>query len=149
MKVLLKKDIRGIGRKGEIKHVADGYFRNFLMPRELATPVTEHILKKAEDELKQKEADREKNKAAAKNMSEELQKHPLILKEKMDERGRLFGSVNARAIEQGLQKNGFYIRKLHGKIILKEPLKEKGTYQIPIQFPEGITGECTVIIEKQ
>jgi len=149
MKVLLKKDVRGVGRKGEIKNVADGYFRNFLMPHDLALPVTDEVLKKIEGEIKQKEEVRAKNKSVAEKLAENLHNHPIVIKGNMDESGHLFGSINAAAVEKELKKNGFDILKLHGKIMLEEPLKIKGTYTVPVQFPDDVKAECVVIIERQ
>lgn len=149
MKVLLKKDIRGVGRKDEIKNVSDGYFRNFLMPQGLAVPVTESVLHTIEVEKKLKEAAKERNKSTAELLGDDIRAQPLIIKGKMDEKGHLFGSVNAAAIEQELKQKGFDLSKLHGKILLAEPLKEGGTHMVAIQFPEGVKVECAIIIEKQ
>ena len=82
-------------------------------------------------------------------MQEKLAAHPIIIKGKMDERGRLFGSVNAPAIENNLRSAGFDLSELRGKVMLDEPLKDKGTYQVPLQFSDGARAMATIIIEKQ
>lgn len=147
IRILLKKDVRGIGRKGEIKNVADGYFRNFLMPHDLALPVTDQVLKKVEEEMKQKETAKAKNKSAAEKLAEKLRDYSITIKSTMDEKGHLFGSVTADIIEQELKKKGFDIKELHGKVVTDKPLKMKGVHRAVLQFPEGVTAECTVIIE--
>lgn len=149
MKVLLKKDIKGIGRKGDVKNVADGYYRNFLLPQNAAVPVTERVMKKLDAEFKAQELQRAKNISAAEALRDDLRARPITIKGAMDEKGHLFGSVNAVAIEKELKKKGFDLSKLHGKIMLDGHLKEKGTHNVMIQFPEGVHAECTVIIEKQ
>lgn len=149
MRVLLKKDIPGIGKKGEIKNVSDGYFRNFLFPRMLADVATEGILAERKKTIENKEKERASNKKTVEALADTLKKTPLVFKEKMDATGKLFGSINAAAIEKELKKLKIDLEKLHGKIILEEPLKEKGTYAIKIQFLHDIIAECSVVIEKQ
>ncbi|MEK7636451.1 MAG: 50S ribosomal protein L9 [Patescibacteria group bacterium] len=149
MKALLKKDIKGVGKKGEIKNVSDGFYRNFLMPKKFAIAITEKVEAELKQETLQKEADHKKRKSSIEILQIELSKKPIIIKGAMDGTGRLFGSVNARTIEKALGEAGYNFSTLHGKIILEEPLKEKGSHKIVIWFSDTIKIECTVIIEKQ
>ncbi len=119
------------------------------MPKELAVAVTGKVEAELEQETLQKEADRGKQKSAIKILQTELSKKPIIIKGAMDKTGKLFGSVNTCAIEKALEKAGRNLSLLHGKIMLEEPLKEKGTHKVVIQFSDGTKIECTVIIEKQ
>ncbi len=148
MKVLLKKDVRNVGRKGEVKNVAEGYFRNFLLPQSLAVPVTEGLAHTLETEGKQKEEHKQKVHGAIGALAEELAKTPITIKGKMDETGKLFGSVNVRTIEDELKKKKIDISKLHGTVVLGEHLKEKGSHRVEIRFPGGEKVHCTIVIEK-
>ena len=138
-----------MGRKGEIKNVSDGFYRNFLMPKEYAVAITEKVEAELKQKTLQEEADRGKRKSSIEVLQTELSKKPIIIKGAMDDTGKLFGSVNARAIEKALAEAGRNLSLLHGKIMLEEPLKEKGAHKVVIRFSDGIKAECVVIIEKQ
>lgn len=149
MKVLLKKDIQGVGRKNEIKNVSDGYFRNFLMPNGFAVSITEEVRAELEQQTVKKDREMKKRAATVGILQEKLSAKQIVILSKMDETGKLFGSVNAMAIEKELKKSGFDLKELRGKIILSEPLKTKGAHGVPLQFSDGSTALATVIIDKQ
>ena len=119
------------------------------MPKEYAVAITEKVEAELKQKTLQEEADRGKRKSSIEVLQTELSKKPIIIKGAMDDTGKLFGSVNARAIEKALAEAGRNLSLLHGKIMLEEPLKEKGAHKVVIRFSDGIKAECVVIIEKQ
>ena len=149
MKVLLQKDIQGIGRKGEIKNVADGYYRNFLLPKSLALPVNESVYENLEQQKIREEKNKEKRKALIESSFGILDTNIITIKSKVDEKGHMFGSVNALALEKELKKQNIDLLALRGKIHLPHPIKEKGSHAVEIIFEGGEKKFITVIIEKQ
>ncbi len=145
MKVILLQDIRGTGKKFEVKNVADGYARNFLFPHRYATPADEAALmglearKRARDESLQAVAD------FANGLTETLEKEPLRFELKTDGKGSTFGSVNAQAILAELKRKNL-LRKEEAEVELKKPIREFGEYKIPLHVRGGITAELTLSV---
>jgi len=149
MKVILLQDVDKIGKKYEVKHVADGYARNFLFPKSLAKPATddnlvwletqkEEIRKKSENEL-------EKNQKLASS----LDGLEIVISVKLGEKQELFESITVQKIYEKMKEQGFELKKT--QILLKEPIKELGEFPVKIQFSHNLEAEIKVIIieEKQ
>jgi len=144
MKVILLKNVEGVGKKGEIKNAADGHARNFLIPNKLAIIATDKAIKGLEDE---KEAE-------AKRAEQELQHVEEIVSQidgleieiptKVDDAGKLYGSINDQKISQLFKERGFDIKKHQIKI--PQPIKEIGEYPIIIAFDHGLEAEIKLII---
>ncbi len=145
MKIILLQDIRGLGRKYDIKDVSDGYARNFLLPKKLAEAATGAALKNVM-ELKSKiDAEREKLIAELKAEAEKIKGKKIVFKMKTGEKGEVFGSVTARDIKDELEKMGVF----HAVPVLPKPLKIIGETKVEISFGEGIKTEIEVGVESE
>ena len=143
MKVVFLQNVEGSGRTGEIKEVADGFARNFLLPRRLAAPATPDAVKRAEalaaaEARRQAELDEE-----ARTLAEKLAA-PIVITVRAGEQGRLYGSVTATDIaEEASKLAGQEVdRRL---LVLEEPIKEVGTYEIPLRLTHNV--EATITVE--
>ncbi|MBI2980789.1 MAG: 50S ribosomal protein L9, partial [Deltaproteobacteria bacterium] len=120
MQIILKEDVRSLGRAGEVVRVSDGYGRNYLLPKKKAVPATGGNLKGLEAERKSIEARREKLKQAAEELAKRLQLEPLVFEREVGEEGKLFGSITNRNIAQALAEKKIQVD--HRDIQLKSPL---------------------------
>lgn len=142
MKVILTKDVKNVGKAGELVNVSDGYGRNYLLPKGLAIEATEANLnilkekKKAEDRKKQQEMEQ------AKEMAEKLSNTSIVLEVKAGENGKLFGSITSKDIHDGLKAKGFDIDKK--KINLPDAIKTTGTYYVDIKIYPGVSTKVKV-----
>jgi large subunit ribosomal protein L9 len=142
MKVFLIKDVPGLGKQGEIKDVADGYARNYLIPRGLAEEATEGILKSVEQRLRELRKKEERINKQVEEAIEKLMGEYLVIPVAMGKDGKLFGSVGNKDIAQALSERGI---KLDRKDIeLEAPLKHIGVYKVPVKMPTGQRVEITV-----
>ena len=146
MEVILKQDVKGSGKAGDIVKVSDGYARNRLIPAGLAVEATE-ANKKAIAREKAKAAEKyAENKAEAEAFAKKLSADTIIVKTKVGDAGRLFGSITTMDIADAIQaQTGEEVDKR--KIILDKPIKETGNYEVEIKlFPE-VTAKIKVKIE--
>lgn len=143
MKVILKADIKGVGKKDEIINASDGYARNFLFPKKLAVEANKENmskLKAKQDSVKyQKDQEREE----ALKISEKLSKITLKIKVKAGENGKIFGGVSSKEISQELLSQ-YKIEINKKKIDLKETIKTLGVHNIDIKLFEGIVGNLKI-----
>lgn len=145
MKVVLLADVKGQGKKGTVINVSDGYARNFLFPKNLATPADNKIL----NELKGKEEARlrqiELEKKAAHETAEKLQSVVVKVKAQAGADGRLYGAVTSKEIaEQLAAQHGIEIDRR--KIALDEPIKAFGTYTPEVKLYPEISGKINVVV---
>ena len=143
MKVILKADVKGKGKKGDLIEVSEGYGRNFLLPRGLADLATADNLnlKRQADEAQARRIALEKQ--AAKDTAEKLKELKVEIRAKGGAGGRLFGAVTAKEISEELEKqHGIEIAK--NKIVLDEHIKSFGTYNVKAKLYTEITGEIHV-----
>ncbi|OGS18685.1 MAG: 50S ribosomal protein L9 [Elusimicrobia bacterium RIFOXYA2_FULL_50_26] len=147
MKVILRTDTLNIGRQGEIKDVADGYARNYLLPRQMALEATPANLKRWEKEKVTLEKVRLDNIEKAKVTAEQIEKLSLAITVKVGEEGKLFGSVTNADIMRVLKDNGFDVEKR--QILMAEPLKEVGSYTIEIKVHPEVTANAKVVIAEE
>ena len=139
MKVILKADVKGKGKKGELIEVSEGYGRNFLMPRGLAEPATADNLnvKKAQDEAHARKI------ALEQQAAEKLKESPVKVPAKGGTGGRLFGAVTSKEIAEELNKQyGLNVPKQ--KIVLEEPIKTFGVHRVKAKLYQDIAGEILV-----
>ena len=144
MKVILLKDVDGLGKKGDIKNAADGHARNFLFPKKLAIPATDKAVEELE---KQKEIDAQKAEQELKRVEEivsQIDGLEIEVSVKVDETGKLYGSINDQKASQIFKDRGFDIKKNQIKIL--QPIKEVGEYPITISFDHGLEAEIKLII---
>jgi len=147
MRVVLLEDIENLGKKYEIKEVADGYARNFLIPKGLAKPATEEAIKWAEiqKEIEEKKAEEELKKVQ--EFASSIEGLEVVIPVKMGEEGQLYESVNAQKISEKLKEMGFEIKK--SQILLEEPIRELGEFPIKIHFEHNLEAEIRVIIVEE
>lgn len=144
MKVILLKDVEGLGKKGEIKNAADGHARNFLIPKKLAIIATNKAVKELEAE---KESEAQKAEQELKQIEEvvsQIDGLEIEIPVKVDETGKLYGSINDQKISQFFKDRGFDVKKNQIKIL--QPIKEVGEYPITITFDHGLEAEIKLII---
>ena len=145
MKVILNADVRGQGKKGEMKEVSDGYARNYLIPRGLAVAATQDNLNamKLRDAAKKRQMELEK--AAAQENAKKLEGIIVKVKAKAGDSGRLFGSVTSKEISDALaEQHGIEIEK--NKIVQAEPIKSFGSYEVKCKFGYEISGVIHVLV---
>jgi large subunit ribosomal protein L9 len=148
MEVILLQDVKGLGKAGEIKRVADGYARNYLLPQKLASKVTEGALKNAEIQLKAQARRQKKIQSEASEMAESLAGVSLTFKAKAGDKGRLYGSITAADIAEALEKKiGQTIDKR--KLMLEEPIRSLGAHRVNVKLPANLTAEIEVIVEPE
>ncbi|KKI86564.1 50S ribosomal protein L9 [Niallia circulans] len=142
MKVIFTEDVKGKGKKGELKDVSEGYARNYLIPKNLAVAATSGNLKdlEAQEKSKQKKAEAELQKAKA--MKEELEALKIEIPAKAGEGGRLFGAVSTKQIAEALGKQGKKVDKR--KIQLDEPIRSLGYTKVPIKIHPEVVATATV-----
>lgn len=132
MKVILEKDVKNLGKKGDIVEVAEGYGRNFLFPRGLASEATAGNLKRLKNEKDAEKAKQDKQLSEAKKIAEQINNQVLQIKAKVGDAGKLFGSITAQEISERLQAQ-YKVEIDKRKIELKEPIKTLGTFPIQVK----------------
>ena len=145
MKVVLKETVKGIGKKGEIKNVADGFAKNFLIPKGLAMPATEGAVKKSEELAKKEEEKNQKELERNQEIASELDGREVFVQAKA-KNGKMFGSISPEVIAKKIAEDGIKISK--SNIEIKEPIKEIGEYKIKIKLDHGLEAEIKLIIEE-
>ena len=145
MKVILQQDVRGQGKKGQLVELSDGYARNFLLPRKLAVPATAENINTMKLQEKARQAQMAAEKAEAQALAEKLQGIQVKLAAKAGEGGRLFGAVTSKEIAEALSAQfGLNIAKT--KLVLDEPIKACGGYQIKAKLGYEIVGTVNVLV---
>ena len=147
MKVILLQDVKGKGKKGQMIEVSDGYARNFMLPRKLATEATADAINtmKMNDKATQERIAKEK--AEALEISHKLREMTLVVTAKGGGAGRLFGSVTNQEIADALKaKSGIALDKR--KIVIADPIKAVGTYTVQCKLGYEISAPLTVKIEE-
>ncbi|GAB6182593.1 50S ribosomal protein L9 [Thermodesulfovibrio hydrogeniphilus] len=142
MKVILKDDVQGLGKAGQIVNVKDGYARNYLLPRGLALIADEKNVKLLEIQKKKFEEEAKKRRQDAESVAQRLSELQLTIKAKAGEDQKLFGSITAKDIAEALQKEGFSVDKK--QVVISEPIKRVGEYAIEIKLQEGISAKLKV-----
>ncbi len=147
MKVILKQDVKGIGKKGDLLNVAEGHARNFLFPRNLAMEATEGNLQslKERQDAQTRRKDRELDKA--KNLAASLKDVVVTITAKTGEGGRLFGSITSKDIADGLARQKIELDRR--KIELKDSIKLLGTYDVPIRIYPELVVAIKVVVKGQ
>ena len=147
MKVILLQDVKGQGKKGEVKDVNEGYARNFLVKKGLAEIATASKL----NDMAQKKSAADFHKAeeikATKLLAGEIKGKTFVVKIKAGQNGKVFGSVTAGNISDALAASGYSIDKK--KIIVPQPIKTLGTYDIDLKLMEGVTSKIIIVVEAE
>ncbi|WP_409343655.1 50S ribosomal protein L9 [Paenibacillus sp. MBLB4367] len=148
MKVILLKDVKGQGKKGEIKEVSEGYAVNFLIKQNLAVAASDSN-KKVLDQQKQSEQKRKENeKKQAEELAAKLGEMILTMKGKGGENGRLFGSITTKQIAEELEKQ-HKIAIDKRKMVLEDPIRTLGVTQVPIKLYPEVTAKLRVQVTEE
>ncbi len=145
MKVILTADVDPLGKSGDLKDVANGYARNYLIPRSLAVPAAGGTYRAWQHDIASREEQRKKERAAAEIAATRIASTTLTLGVKVGEGGKLYGSITAKDIADALARRGIDVDR--HKIDLEEPLRQLGTYKVAIRVFSGMTAEVTVAVE--
>jgi large subunit ribosomal protein L9 len=147
MEVILKQDIERLGKTGQIVEVKDGFARNFLIPNGLVVPLTPTNLKKIEQEKQRKILQLERVKKEAEELSGRLAALSLTIPVLTQEEDKLYGSITSADITAALKEEGFDIDK--HSIILDEPIKSLGIYEVPIRLHPEISCKIKIWVVKK
>ena len=146
MRVILKAEVRGLGRTGEVKDVADGYARNYLLPKGLAIEATGGELKVLAQERQSEKTKKDRAHQDAEALAARLGEVTLVFKLKAGEQGKTFGSVTAKEVADALKKEAkAEIDKT--KIVLHEPLRSLGVHKVEVRLLSDVRANVTVAIE--
>jgi large subunit ribosomal protein L9 len=145
VKVILTQDVASLGKSGELKDVADGYARNFLIPRSLAVPAAGGAYRAWQHDIASREEKRKREREEAEIAAQRISSTTLTMGVKVGEGGKLYGSITAKDIADALGRRGIEIDR--HKVELDEPLKTLGTYKVAIRVYPGLTPEVTVAVE--
>jgi large subunit ribosomal protein L9 len=146
MKVILKENIDTLGNICDIVKVAPGYARNYLIPKGYAIEATTRNAKALEHAKRQMEYKKNKVRELAKNLAEKIAASPLTLLHNAGEGDKLFGSVTNMELAESLKKNGLDIDRK--KILLAEPIKHLGEFDVPVKLHPEVTATLKVIVAK-
>lgn len=143
MRVILVEPVADLGRAGDVKEVAAGYARNFLLPRGLAVPGTRHQMKRLQRLRGEAEAAAEREAAAARSLAQRLRELTVTIPAQIGEGGRLHGSVTSPQIAAALEEQ-HQIRIDRRDVVLREPLRHLGSHQVTLRLPARETGIVSV-----
>ncbi len=143
MKVILLQDVDNLGKAGDLKEVADGYARNYLLPRRLAAGATPALLANHQQRIASEKRRQEKQEEANRQQAERLGNVTLTFKARVGKQGRLYGSITSQDIASGLRTSeGITIdRRL---IDLPDPIRAIGTYMVPVKVATKLQPKITV-----
>ncbi|MBI3609435.1 MAG: 50S ribosomal protein L9 [Nitrospirae bacterium] len=144
MKVILREDVETLGKMGDLVTVKDGYARNFLIPKKKAVEATTKSVKVLEHEKRLIADQARKLKKEFEAVAEKINATPITIPVQVGEEGKLFGSVTNKDVAEALAKEGIEIDKR--KIRLEDPLKEVGSFTIPIQVHQDVTAHLKLTL---
>ena len=147
MEIILREDIVRLGSRGQVVRVADGYARNYLLPRHMAVAATPANRKIVEQERQAHVRREAKLEGEAQDLAKLLTGVAVTIAQKAGDNDQLFGSVTAKEVAEALEKQNFSIdrRKIH----LEEPIKQLGEFKVPVRLHRAVTVEVTVTVVKE
>lgn len=148
MDVILQKDVKNLGSKGDVVKVAEGYGRNYLIPRGLAIEATDKNMAELKMKKKQQKKREERELQEAQNIAKKIDDKRLVLKVKAGEKGRLFGSITTKDIAEKIQSD-YGVELDKRKIELAQPIRTLGNYRVEIKIHPGVSATLNVVVEKQ
>ncbi|WP_137791307.1 50S ribosomal protein L9 [Bacillus sp. E(2018)] len=147
MRVIFLQDVKGKGKKGEVKNVSEGYARNFLFPKNLASEATSGAMATLQGQQKSEEKKQQAQLEEAEALKAKLAEMTVTIKTKTGEGGRVFGSVTSKQIADGLKEQGIKIDKR--KIELAEPIKALGYTNVSIKVHQQVTATVKVHVTEE
>lgn len=148
MKVILKADIKGVGKKDEVIDASDGYARNFLFPKNLAVEANKENMEKLKARQNSAKFQKDQEREEALKIADKLSKIMVKIKVKAGENGKIFGGVSAKEIAQELEKE-YKIKVDKKKIDLNETIKTLGMQTIEIKLFEGVIGKVKIDVRSE
>jgi len=145
--LILLDDVKDLGKIGDVVKVADGYARNYLIPKKLAQPVSKGALRQVEARKLKLQKEREERVAIAKAVAEKLAALAVVIPMKVGENDQLFGSVSAQMIVDAVKAQGVEIEK--NEVVLEENLRALGDYTVNVKLNAEVTGTVKVSVTKQ
>ena len=147
MEVILREDVEKLGSRGQVVKVADGYARNFLLPKRLAVAATDANKKIVEQERQAHLRREAKLVGEAQDLAKMLGGVTVSFVQKAGENDQLFGSVTSKDIAEALEKQNYTIDRR--KIQLEDPIKQLGEFKVPVRLHKDVTTEVTVVVTKE
>ena len=148
MKVILQQDVKGQGKKGQMIEVAEGYARNFLLPRKLAVLATADAMNTMKLQEKAKKAEEARQKAEAEAIAEKLKSSQVKVTARAGGNGKLFGAVTSKEVSDALQSQ-YGIELAKQKIVMDEPIKSFGSYQLKAKLGHEVSGTIYVVVAEE
>ncbi|MDU2196887.1 MAG: 50S ribosomal protein L9 [Peptostreptococcaceae bacterium] len=149
MKVILLKDVKGTGKKGEMKEVSDGYARNFLLPKKMAIVADNTAVKELNEKNKAAENKAQKEYEAAVELGKKMEEMNIVMYSKVGDGGRLFGSITSKDIAEQLKKQHDIVVDKR-KVLLNEPIRVLGSTNVEIKIHQKVITKIRVDVrEKQ
>lgn len=148
MKVILKQDVKGLGKKEEMVNVSDGYARNYLLPRGIAVEASAANINIMNTKRDAERSKKDRELAHAKEMAGRMKDMVVTIKTKSGESGKLFGSITSKDIADKL-KNDYKLDIDRKKVILSDPIKSVGTSEIEIKLYPEVSAKITIKVEHE
>lgn len=147
MEVILREHVENLGRRGDVVKVADGYARNYLLPRKLALTVNESNKRQIERERKVVEARESEERQTAEALKSRLSQIEVVIARRVGETEALYGSVTAADVVEGLAAKGLEIERR--RLNLPEPIKQLGEFSVPVKLHRDVTADVRVVVVKE
>lgn len=148
MKVILLKDVKGTGKKGEVKEVSDGYARNFLLPKKMAVVADNTAMKELNEKNKAIENKAQKEYEAAVELGKKMEEMNIVIYSKAGEGGRLFGSITSKDIAEQLKKQHDVVVDKR-KVLLEEPIRVLGSTFVEIKIHQKVVTKIRVDVKEK
>jgi large subunit ribosomal protein L9 len=147
MEVILREDVDKVGARGALVKVADGYARNFLLPKKLAVPATASNKKIVEQEREAYVRREAKAESESQDLAKLLSNVVLTFRHKVGENDHLFGSVTAKDIAEGLETQRFHVERR--KVVLDEPIRTLGEHMVTLRLHRDVSTQIKVVVEAE
>jgi large subunit ribosomal protein L9 len=147
MEVILREDVDKVGARGALVKVADGYARNFLLPKKLAVPATASNKKIVEQEREAYVRREAKAESESQDLAKLLSNVVLTFRHKVGENDHLFGSVTAKDIAEGLEAQRFHVERR--KVVLDEPIRTLGEHMVTLRLHRDVSTQIKVVVEAE
>lgn len=146
MKVILKEDIETLGKAGDLVNVKPGYARNYLVPRAKAVEASAENIRLVEHERAVGRERMQKIRREAEDVARRIAEMPLVIRQAAGEEDKLFGAVTTQDIARLLSEGGIEVDRR--KIMLEEPIKRLGQFEVPVKLPADVIGKLVVTVER-
>jgi len=147
MEIILTENVSGLGNRGDVIKVKDGYARNYLFPKKLAIPATENNRKMLEEENRIRQRKDEKVKQSVQALAEKMEGLSCTIVVQAGEEDKLYGSVGPHEIAKAINEQGFDID--HKQVIMEEPIKKLGVYTVPVRLHREVEVSVKVWVVKE